>query len=316
MSALLLLLSFPTLYWTEGVKSAPALKRAGIERLAVPSAEAKAWRDAGFSIIPLSRRALSAREKLQTPGLAVQMGVASATTDPWVFANGWRFLRHGKGRYYYDRLPAGTATLAAAETLAYGADAVLTIDPTDLEDIGRLSAFVKEMPALELPGIADLAVVDDGSPATGEVMNLLARRNLLFRVVSAPSPEFPINVQLGRKEYPKSEAADPSAFAQKIRRQLTDEGRTLRVYGSNVVICRPTGDTGRARIHVLNYGRRPIEGLRLRLRGAYAEGEAFVAGRGRVALRDHVVAEGATEFSLPSLGVYAVIDLARARSSE
>jgi hypothetical protein len=43
----------------------------------------------------------------------LKRGDASATTDPWVFANGWRFLRHGKRRYYYDRLPAGTATLAA-----------------------------------------------------------------------------------------------------------------------------------------------------------------------------------------------------------
>jgi hypothetical protein len=316
MTLPLLLLTFPAIYWTDGVRSAPALKQAGIERLAVPSAEAKAWREAGFSVSPLGRSALESREKLQTPGLAVQMGVASATTDPWVFASGWRFLRHGKGRYYYDRLPAGTATLAAAEALAYGADAVLKIDPGDLEDVGRLSAFVKELPTLELPGIADLAVVDDGSAATGEVMNLLARRNLLFRVVAAPSAEFRINVQLGTKEYSKEEAADPSAFAQKIRRQLTDEGRTLRVYGSNVVICRVTGEAVRARIHVLNYGRRQIEGLRFRLRGAYAEGEAFVAGRGRVALRDHIVAEGATEFSLPSLGVYAVIDLPRAKSSE
>jgi hypothetical protein len=244
------------------------------------------------------------------------MGVASATTDPWVFANGWRFLRHGNARYYYERLPAGAATLAAAEALAYGADAVLAIDPTDLAEMGRLSAFVKEVPPLELPGIGDIAVVDDGSPATGELMNLLARRNLLFRVVAAPSSEFRINVRLGSREYSKEEAADPSAFAQKIRRQLTDEGRTLRVYGSNVVICRPTGDASRTRIHVLNYGRRQIEGLRLRLRGAYGEGEAFVAGRGRVALRDHVVAEGATEFSLPSLGVYAVIDLPAASFSQ
>ena len=38
------------------------------------------------------------------------------------------------------------------------------------------------------------------------------------------------------------EAADPSAFALKIRRQLTDERRTLRVYGSEVVICRLTGE--------------------------------------------------------------------------
>jgi hypothetical protein len=33
--------------------------------------------------------------------------------------------------------------------------------------------------------LADIAVIDDGSPAISEVMNLVSRRNLLFRVVDA-----------------------------------------------------------------------------------------------------------------------------------
>ena len=43
--------------------------------------------------------------------------------------------------------------------------------------------FLEGLPAVDLPPVADLAVVDDGSAITGEVMNLLARRNLLFQVV-------------------------------------------------------------------------------------------------------------------------------------
>jgi hypothetical protein len=99
----------------------------------------------------------------------------------------------------------------------------------------------------------------------------------------------------------------------RIRRQLTDQQRALRVYGSEVVIGRITGDATRIRLHLLNYGGREIEGLRVRLRGAYRTGEARVADVGPVPLQDHVVAEGATEFTIPRLTTYAVIDLERAR---
>ena len=154
-------------------------------------------------------------------------------------------------------------------------------------------------------------MVDDGSAITGEVMNLLARRNLLFQVVKEPSPRFSVNVAIGTAAYPREEAADPSAFALKIRRQLTDERRSLRLYGSEVVIGRLTGDGERIRLHLVNYGGREIEGLRVRLRGAYRAGEARLPGAGRVPLQDYAVADGATEFSVPRISTYAVIDLTR-----
>jgi hypothetical protein len=308
LSPFVLLLSLPTLYWTQGLETAPRVKEAGIEAVAVPPDRAEAWRKLGFTVTPLGPE-FSGREKLHAPGLAVDMKMASATLDPWVFANGWRFARRNGGSYVYERLPAGTAVLAGAEASAYGADAVLPIDPADLEEVGRLWAFLREVPLLDLPAIADVGVVDDGSPLVGEVMNLLARRNLLFRTVSAPQPELPVNVTIGTKEYPKEEAADPSAFAKKVRGQLTDEKRSLRVFGSNVVLCRLTGDAARVRLHVLNYGRRQLDSVRVRLRGAYGPGEALVAGRGRVPFADQVVADGATEISLPRMGAYAVVDL-------
>jgi hypothetical protein len=145
------------------------------------------------------------------------------------------------------------------------------------------------------------------------VINLLVRRNLLVEAVKSPSARFRINIAMGTADYPIAEAADPSAFAQKIRRQLTDEQRSLRVYGSEVVICRLTGDGKQARLHLLNYGGREIEGLRIRVRGAYAQGDAAVAGAGRLPLTDFVVADGATEFSVPRIATYAVIDLKPAR---
>jgi len=312
MSGLVLLLALPALYWPQGVDSAPALKRAGIERLSVPPESAEAWRQAGFIVVPLAAAELAAREKLPPPGIAGRAEVASPTRSPWVFANGWRFLRKPAGKYFYD-LPAGKAGLAAAEAFAYGADAVLKIDPADLESLGRIMVFLAQLPAADLPATADLAVVDDDSPLVGEVLNLLVRRNLLFRVVRAPSSQFRINVKVGTPEYPSKEAADPSAFALLVRRQLGDEQRGLRIYGSEVVIGRLTGDPGRARLQLLNYGGRELDGLRVRVRGVWAEGEARVAGRGRVPLEDYV-ASSATEFSLSGVPTYAVIELTSPRA--
>jgi hypothetical protein len=304
----LVLAPLAALYWPQGIESAPSLKQAGIERLCVAPDQVNAWRRAGFSATPLSGPELASLEKLPTPGILARADLASATRSPWIFANGWRFLRNRPGRYLYD-LPPGKAPLAAAEASAYGADAVLKIDPADLEGLGRMLTFLAELPPRDLPAISDFAVVDDGSALVGEVMNMLGRRNLLFRAVDSPSPQFRINVRVGAKQYPKAEAKDPSGFALKIRRELGDEQRTLRVYGSEVVLCRLTGDANRVRLHLLNYGGRELEGLRIRLRGAYARGEARVAGAGRVPLQEQVVSDGATEFSIAKMGPYAVVDL-------
>jgi hypothetical protein len=314
MAVLLLAASLPCVYWTDGVESGPMLAAAGITRLCVPPDRSDAWRALGFEVRPVAETELASRVALPTPGVSPRAGVASPTRSPWIVANGWRFTRNPGTTYVYD-VPAERAALAVAEAFAYGADAIVKIGPPDaaaLGAVGSLLTFLASVPDADLPPSADIAVVDDGSAVTGEVMNLLARRNLLFQVVQAPSARFPINIVLGTAEYPIELASDPSAFALRIRRQLTDGQRSLRVYGSEVVICRLTGDASRARLHLINYGGREIQGLRIRLRGAYREGEAHVAGAGRLALEDHVVADGATEVSLPRLVSYAVIDL-RAR---
>ncbi len=307
-SLLLLVLSLPCLYWTQGIESRAVLEAAAITRICVAPARAGAWRAAGFTVTPLSDADLASRESLPSPGITPRAGLASPTRSPWIVSSGWRFTRHPGTKYLYN-IPAGKAALAAAEVFAYGADVVFRIDPADLASFGGMLKFVEALPPADLPSVADLAVVDDGSAITGEVMNLLARRNLLFQVVQAPSQRFPINIRIGTPEYPREEAADPSAFAQKIRRQVTDEQRALRVYGSEVVICRLIADAGRARLHLLNYGGREIEGLRIRVRGTYGDGAVQVAGAGPLALEDRVVSGGATEFTIPRIVTYAVVDL-------
>jgi hypothetical protein len=313
MTALfLLVLSLPCVYWTQGVETRASLEAAGIKRICVAPERADAWRAAGFTVNALTDAELASREALASPGITPRPGLASPTRSPWIVSNGWRLTRHPGTKYVYN-VPAGKAALAAAEVFAYGADVVLRIDPADLATLGGMLTFLEALPPADLPAVSDLAIVDDGSAMTGEVMNLLARRNLLFQVVQAPSPRFPINIRIGTPEYPREEAADPSAFAQKIRRQLTDEQRALRVYGSEVVICRLTADAGRARLHLLNYGGREIEGLRIRVRGTYGDGEVHVVGAGRLALEDRVVSGGATEFTVPRIATYAVVDLSAAR---
>ena len=313
MTLLLWLAALPCLYWTQGADSAPSLKTAGIERLCVPPEGADEWRKAGFSPVAVSEADLAVRDPLLVPGIKPRTDRASATRSPWVDANGWRFVRHPEGQYVYEDLPAGRAAQAAAEAYAYGADAVLKIDPADLESLGRMMTFLSQLPANELPDVADLAVVDDGSGPLGEVLNLLVRRNLFFRIVKAPDPSFRVNVRLGTKEYPMKEAGEPSALALKIRRQLTDEARALRLFGNEAVIARLTGDGTRLRLHLLNYGGRDIEGLRLRIRGERPEGEMHVPGGGRVALPERTVVDGGTEYTLPRLGPYGVVDVPPAR---
>ena len=289
----LLALSLPCIVAAPGAERREALERAGVTRVCADA-------DLGH------------RETLPTPGTTPRPGVASPTRAPWIVANGWRFMRHPATKYGYD-VPAGKAALAAAEAFAYGADAALTIDPADAQPAAEMLKFLAAIPAVDLAPVSDFAVVDDGSAESGEVMNLLARRNLLFAVVQAAAPQYRINIRIGSAEYSRADAADPSAFALKVRRQLTDEQRALRIYGSEVVICRLTAGGGRARLHLINYGGREIEGLRIRLRGAYAGGEAHVAGVGPLPLLDRTVTGGATEFSLPRLRSYAVIDLQSAR---
>ena len=308
MTLLLWLAALPCLYWTQGVESAPALQKARVERICVAPAQAEAWGKAGFTPMPVSDTDLALRETVAAPGIRARADRASATRSPWVFTNGSRFLRDPAGKFVYD-LPAGKAALAAAEAYAYGADAVLKIEDADLESLGQMLVFLAQLPRSDLPEAADVGVVDDGSATMGEALNLLVRRNLLFRIVPAPSAQYRVNVKLGTPEFPADAAADPSAFALRVRRQLTDEQRALRIFGTEVVIGRLMGDGSRMRLHLLNYGGRETEGVRVRLRGSHQGGEANVAGQGKVPLEELGIVDGATEFTVRRLGPYGVVDL-------
>lgn len=252
--------------------------------------------------------------KLPVPKVEYRINEASASRSPWIDANGWQLLRAPARRYYYD-VPAASVALAAAEAFTYGAQADIHTDTEGSAIFHRMLQFLREIPERELPAMANLGVIDDGSPETGELMNLLSRRNLLYRVVTAPDPHLDLNIRLGSEEYPKSEAANPSKLAQKIRAALTDEKRLLRVYGSEVVIARLVGAGGQVRIHLLNYANRPVTALRVRVLGDYPNWRVAAYDKPDLKLEDFGTADGATEFTVPAMSTYAVIDLSRRPAS-
>jgi hypothetical protein len=252
--------------------------------------------------------------KLEVPKVEYRINEASASRSPWIDANGWQILRAPARRYYYD-VPAASVALAAAEAFMYGAKADIHTDTAGAAIFNRMLQFLREIPERELPTMANIGVIDDGSEDTGELMNMLSRRNLLYRIVTTPDPHLDLNIRLGSKEYPKSEAADPSGLAQKIRAELTDEKRLLRVYGSEVVIARLVGTGDRVRIHLLNYANRPVTGLRVRVLGNYPSWQVAAYDKPDLKLEDFAAADGATEFTVPAMSTYAVIDLSRRSGS-
>jgi hypothetical protein len=271
----------------------------------VPAGQEAAWKAAG-----IKAQAFDAGKfvKLPAPGVERRMNVAAATSMPWVDANGWRLERDGRHGYYYD-VPWRRAALAAAEAYMYGVDAVVHAEARDLPAFGQMLGFLRSIDGPELPVEANIGIIDDGSEETGEVLNLLSRRNLLYRVIGAPDAKYELNVQIGTKEFPKEEAADPAGFATLVRQKLSDEKRLLRIYGSDVVLGRLNGEDGRLRVHLINYGGGDVDGLRVRVRGEYRHGKLKAFAGKDAALMEYAVTDGGTEFTIPRMSVYAVVDL-------
>ncbi|HUO28031.1 MAG TPA: hypothetical protein VMU80_02345 [Bryobacteraceae bacterium] len=301
----------PSLYWDHPVDTAAALRQAGIARILVPAAQVDAWRKAGFTANAFDPATAA---KATAPHVEYQMDVASATRVPWVDANGWQFIRTPSRTYFYDA-PAGAAAMAAAEAYAYGVQAVIQAAPEDVDSLGRMLRFLGNLDAPRLPTRANFGIIDDGSDEMGEVMNLMARHNLLFDVIPSPDPAYDLIVRLGAGGFTKEDIADPYAFAIRMRHQLTDDKRLVRIYGSNVVIVRLTGDSTGEQVHLLDYGKPEVKALHVRVLGSYPQHHVAVFGHPRAALEDFSVAGGATEFTIPELGPYAIVYLGNGQLS-
>jgi len=249
------------------------------------------------------------------PGLRSVRNDAQATIAPWVDSNGWRFQR-GLRRVNYEKLPAGASPLAAAEAFTFGVDAIVNPDAADLEELGRLLAFLKTNSRPVMPTIANIGVVDDGSPELGEVLNMLTRRNLLYRVVPKGDRSLGVTVEVGMPAFPRDVLTNPSDFVARVREALGDDRRSVRVYGTSTVIAHLTGDDTRARLHLLSYSRnRSQASIRVRVLGSYQPTAvaAFGAPAGAALADVRQPEAGATEFSVPAFNTIAIVDLDRMR---
>lgn len=279
MLPLLVAAVLPAVYWD---RDPEPLKRAGIERMYRPGDE------------------LPRVEKVPPPRVQYRMDVASATRIPWIDSNGWRFARNPGRVYWYDA-PARSGALAAAEAFSYGVDAIIHLDASDAEPFARMIAFLKRIDAPALPPMADVAVLDDGSSAAGEILNLLSRHNLLF--TSAPDSKCAVTIDL------RQNRQDPIRVVRDARAQVTDSKRLLRLFGSDVVLGHVNGDGRRMRVHLLNYSGRKIAGLRVRVHGEWRDPRPALFGAENNLLPDFSHQDGGTEFTIPEINTSAVIDL-------
>lgn len=280
--------------------------KAGTEKFCVDPASSEALNKVANP--PLAVCDSSERQKVPTPSVNLQVNVASATRAPWIVANGWRFLRDPGGKYRYETV-AGKASLAMAEAFAYDVNAGFKLEAADVDQAARMLTFLRALPEIKLLPIADFAFVDDGSAGSGEAMNLLSRRNLLYAAVKQPDSKFSLNVTPGSADFPAKLIANPAHFAAAVRTKLTDEKRSIRIYGSEVAILRALSHGKAARVHVLNYINRPLDGVRLRIRGTFSKGDLHRPGSPDGPVADLAVDDGFTEFTVPEMNTYGVIDL-------
>lgn len=303
-------LLLPSLFWDKGPETIEQLRHAQIARISVPPSIEDSWK--GTPGIAIDIEDPGHLTKVPAPGVEFHARVASATRAPWVNSNGWRFLRDREGHYFYEA-PGSAAALAVAEAFAFGVHATIHTDDAGLEPFGRMLAFLRQAGERDLPPLVNIGFIDDGSAESGEFMNLLIRRNLLFKVVKQADPKLDLNVGLGDPQYPKSEASNPSLLAEKVRSNLTDQKRLLRIYGSEVVVARLVGNDNSATLFLINYGagRSPVHGLRVRILGKYRKPQALQYDSGDNHLQDIGFDSEAIEFTLPELKTFAIIDLAR-----
>lgn len=301
---LLMLSILPALLWDESPTTAPELKKAGIERIAVTGDPGR-WSGTGIEAVRVD---VSKMVTADPPGVDYHAGVAGATAAPWINSNLWRMIRDRDHSFKYEVAPP-LLPLAEAEAYAGGAQSYFRVKRENLEDFAAPYRVLQELDGPPLRDRTNFDLVDDHSPELEEIMNLLARRNLLFQVVAAPAADGRMRVQVGAPDYPKSAAEDPSLFAAMVRSRIGDANRLVRLYGSETTLVRMSGDEHHARLHLLQYGRNPAHGLRVRVLGRYPRVYLRVFGQKFVPAQDVAVDGAATEFSIPELRNFAVADL-------
>ena len=298
----------PLLYWDAGPETAAALQKAGITRIAVPPARERQWK--GRKGVSTSVVDIKGLREVPVPSIQRNLNEASATRRPWIDSNGWRFLREPKARFY-TKAPGAAAALAAAEAFVFGVETFVQTDEAGLEPLRQMSEFLSQIEDLRLPERVNIGFIDDGSEGSGEIMSLMIRKNLLFKIVAVPDSRLDLNVRPGSKDYPVGKGFDPDETTQRIRSELTDARRFLRIYGSEVVIARMQGTAKQVRIYLLNYGgsSRAVTDVRLRVLGRYPRHKITMLGASDVKPLDYLADVQSTELTIPKLTACTLVEL-------
>jgi hypothetical protein len=299
----------PSLFWDKGPQSAPELLRSGVTSIVASPEIAATWKNQ--PAVRVTAADPASFEKLPTPGISFRSDVASATREPWVDSDGWHYLRRPDGRFLYD-VPGPTADLAAAEAFTFGGQAAIKTDGAGLPSLAKMLKFLAGIQDEQLRPVVNIAFVDDGSTRSAECLNLLIRRNLLVQASKSPvSTSTLLPVVLGSADYPTKDASNPVVFAQQVREHLTDGKRSLRIYGSDVVIGRLASNGGKTRVYLLNYGtgKYSVDGIRVRVLGRYSKAQVFDPESSSSKLIDTLFDSESAEFTLPKLKTFAVVDL-------
>ena len=307
MNPLFAALLLPSLFWDRGPDTADLLRQANIHRIAVPAAQAAAWKSvAGFTVEPADPASMT---RVPSPAVQFRRHTASATQAPWVDANGWRFIRSPQASFYYD-VPGADAALAAAESYSYHVHASIKTDKAGLQPLSHMLTFLSHLDIASMSPLANIAYIDDGSPESGEFMNLLVRRNLLFEKANTPDPRL-LTVKLGDPAYPRTDAGNPSILAERARGNLTDDKRLIRIYGSEMVVARLVGNPRQAHLLLLNYGAQKVrvDGLRIKVLGPYRHWTVADFDSPDEELLDTEAGGNSSEFTLRHLKTFAVISL-------
>jgi hypothetical protein len=235
--------------------------------------------------------------KVSPPGIRYRMNMAMATSAPWVDSNMWRYRRDPEKSYVCD-VKQKSVVVAMAEGFSLDVRVALEIAPGQQKDYDSMLAFLKGLPDGPKTRWTNFTVTDDRSAPAGELMNLLSRRNLMYRIAS--NGDYALN----------SRISNPYEYVQEMREKLGDEKRVIRIFGSELTLVELTRDGNRVRLQLLNYGSRPVEDLRIRIKGHYKAGaiQAYVYRSTSPRLEEFTYDGKFTEFTLDALPTYAVLD--------
>ena len=267
---------------------------------------------------------------------------SSATGEPWVDSNAWAVLYHRAVSQRpvllsYDppkntRLRPGSVELGVADAAVFGGHFAIKLDDrfraglisaqpravAEWKRVARQLQFAETAPFRGAPA-GNIAVVVDKLEPVGEVMNLLARRNLPFvaipRKEAAPDrlEKFAMVIAVGQPPLQvkgpilveRKVVANPSAFAAEVRKLLA-ERRLYHLTNSETVITHLLRlDDGRLALHLINYAIDPVRDLRVRWQAAGRLSRAQLLAPDRDGADELSVKDG--EFAITELRISAVV---------